>query len=66
MTCNKIVAKGRLLMKDKLITQITSNMAKSLTVKQLEDLKKVLTAAFTRVEVGAGGREGAGGWGGGS
>lgn len=51
MNCNKIEVKGRLRMKDKLITQITSNMAKSLSVKQLEDLKKVLTAAFTRIEI---------------
>ena len=38
-------------MKDKLITQITTVMAKNLSVQQLENLQKVLTAAFVNVEV---------------
>jgi len=38
-------------MKDKLITQIQSRMASSLNMQQLEDLRKVLTAAFSNVEV---------------
>ena len=38
-------------MKDKLITQITTVMAKHLSAQQLENLQKVLTAAFVNVEV---------------
>lgn len=38
-------------MKDKLITQITTDMAKHLSLQQLENLQKVLTAAFVNVEV---------------
>ena len=38
-------------MKDKLITQITTVMAKHLSDQQLENLQKVLTAAFVNVEV---------------
>ena len=38
-------------MKDKLITQITTDMAKHLSDQQLENLQKVLTAAFVNVEV---------------
>ena len=38
-------------MKDKLITQITTDMAKHLSAQQLENLQKVLTAAFVNVEV---------------
>lgn len=38
-------------MKEKLITQITADMAKHLSVQQLENLQKVLTAAFVNVEV---------------
>jgi len=38
-------------MKEKLITQITADMAKHLSVQQLENLQKVLTAAFINVEV---------------
>ncbi|MCY7139088.1 tyrosine-type recombinase/integrase [Streptococcus gordonii] len=38
-------------MKDKLITQITTVMAKNLSAQQLENLQKVLTAAFVNVEV---------------
>lgn len=38
-------------MKDKLITQITTVMAKHLSAQQLENLQKVLTAAFINVEI---------------
>lgn len=38
-------------MKNKLITQITTVMAKHLSAQQLENLQKVLTAAFVNVEV---------------
>ncbi|EGF07321.1 phage integrase family integrase/recombinase [Streptococcus sanguinis SK1057] len=38
-------------MKDKLITQITTVMAKHLSAQQLENLQKVLTATFVNVEV---------------
>ena len=38
-------------MKEKLITQITADMAKHLSVQQLENLQKVLSAAFVNVEV---------------
>ena len=38
-------------MKDKLITQITTVMAKHLSAQQLKNLQKVLTAAFVNVEV---------------
>lgn len=38
-------------MKDKLITNIQSSMAKNLTVQQLEDLRKVLTAAFIGLDI---------------
>ena len=38
-------------MKDKLITQIQSRMASSLNMQQLDDLRKVLTAAFSNVEI---------------
>lgn len=38
-------------MKDKLITQIQSSMAKKLNMQQLEDLRKVLTAAFSNVDI---------------
>lgn len=38
-------------MKDKLITQITTVMAKHLSAQQLENLQKVLTAALVNVEV---------------
>ena len=38
-------------MKDKLITQITTGMAKHLSAQQLGNLQKILTAAFVNVEV---------------
>ncbi|EGD38040.1 Tyrosine recombinase XerC [Streptococcus sanguinis] len=38
-------------MKNKLITQITTDMIKHLSDQQLENLQKVLTAAFVNVEV---------------
>ena len=38
-------------MKDKLITQITTVMAKHLSLKQLENLQKVLMATFINVEI---------------
>ena len=38
-------------MKDKLITQITTDMAKHLSLQQLENLQKVLMATFINVEV---------------
>lgn len=38
-------------MKDKLITQITTDMAKHLSLKQLENLQKVLMATFINVEI---------------
>lgn len=38
-------------MKDKLITQITTGMAKHLSAQQLENLQKVLMAAFINVEI---------------
>ena len=38
-------------MKDKLITQIQSRMASSLNMQQLEDLRKVLTATFSNIEI---------------
>lgn len=38
-------------MKDKLITRITTDMAKHLSLQQLENLQKVLMAAFINVEV---------------
>lgn len=38
-------------MKDKLITQIQSCMASSLNMQQLEDLRKVLTATFSNIEI---------------
>lgn len=38
-------------MKDKLITQITTDMANHLSTQQLENLKKVLMAAFINVEI---------------
>ena len=38
-------------MKDKLITQIQASMASKLSVRQLEDLRKILTAAFSSVEI---------------
>jgi len=38
-------------MKDKLITQITTDMAKHLSAQQLENLQKVLLATFINVEI---------------
>ncbi|MBN6010743.1 tyrosine-type recombinase/integrase [Streptococcus oralis] len=38
-------------MKDKLITQITTDMANHLSTQQLENLQKVLMAAFINVEI---------------
>lgn len=38
-------------MKDKLITQIQTSMSKNLNLQQLEDLRKVLTAAFNSIEI---------------
>lgn len=43
--------KVELAMKDKLITQIQENMSKSLNIHQLEDLRKVLTAVFSTIEI---------------
>ena len=38
-------------MKDKVITEIQTKMAKYLNMKQLEDLRKILTAAFSNLEI---------------